>query len=164
MLRNILDFDAYAVNESGEVFSKRGKTLCQWKDNMGYKQVVLYKDGKRHYKRVHRLVYEAFNGKIPDNLFINHIDSKKDNNNLLNLELVTNSENIKHFFDNNKQRKYNVSVYKKEDISLVGTYYTLRSLCDELKLNRKTVASIINGTKNTYDYPYIFVNNTEHDN
>lgn len=164
MLRNILDFEAYAVNEDGEVFSKRGKTLCQWRDNMGYKQVVLYKDGKRHYKRVHRLVYEAFNGRICNNLFINHIDSKKDNNNLLNLELVTNSENIKHFHNNNKQRKYNVSVYNKENSSLVDTYYTLRSLCDDLKLNRKTVASIINGTKKTYNYPYIFVNNTEPNN
>lgn len=159
MLKRILGFDAYAVNENGEVFSQRGKTLCQWKDNMGYMQVVLYKNNKRHYKRVHRLVYEAFYGKIPDNLYINHIDSKKDNNKLSNLELMTNSENIKHFHDNHKQKRYNVSVYRKEDNSLVGTYDTLRCLCDDLNLNRKTVTSIINGIKKTNNYPYIFVNN-----
>jgi hypothetical protein len=161
MLMKILGFDAYAVNERGEVFSQRGKMLCQWKDNMGYKQVVLYKEGKRYYKRVHRLVYEAFNGKIPDNLFINHIDSKKDNNDLSNLELMTNSENIKHFHQNNTQQKYNVSVYNKDTKDLINTYDSLRQLCEELSLNRKTVTSILNGTKKTNNYPYTFVNNTK---
>lgn len=159
MNKEVLGFDAYAINENGEVFSqKRGKNLYQWKDNMGYMQVVLYKNGKRNYKRVHRLVWEAFNGKIPDNLFINHIDSNKSNNNLLNLELVTNSENVKHFYDNNTQKKYIVDVYCKYDNSYLNTYYSLKSLCDELKINRKTVANIINGTKLTNNYPYTFVN------
>ena len=161
MLKRVLDFDVYAINEDGEVFSKKGKPLCQWKDNMGYKQVVLYKDGKRYYKRVHRLLYEAFYGRIPDDLFINHIDGKKDNNKLSNLELVTNSENIKHFHRNNKQRKYNISVYNKSDNSLLGNFKTMKSLCEELKLNRKTVTSIVNGTKSTNNYPYIFVNNAD---
>lgn len=161
MLKSILDFDAYAISENGEVFSKKGKKLCQWKDNMGYKQVVLYKEGKRYYKRVHRLLYEAFYGRIPNNLLINHIDSQKDNNTLSNLELVTNSENIKHFHKNNKQRKYNISVYNKSDNSLLGNFKTMKSLCEELKLNRKTVTSIVNGTKSTNNYPYIFVNNTD---
>lgn len=160
MLKTVLGFDAYAINENGEVFSQRGKILCQWKDNMGYKQVVLYKDGKRHYKRVHRLVWEAFYGAIPNGLFINHIDSKKDNNHISNLELVTNSENIQHFHDNHEQRKYIVSVYEKESDRFIDTYYSLRSLCDDLKLNRKTVTNIINGNKKTNNYPYYFVNNT----
>lgn len=159
MLKGILDFDVYAINDHGEIFSKKGKKLCQWKDNMGYKQVVLYKEGKRHYKRVHRLLYEAFYGKIPEDLFINHIDGKKDNNELSNLELVTNSENIKHFHKYNSQRKYNISVYNKSDNSFLGNFTTMKSLCDELNLNRKTVTSIVNGIKSTNNYPYIFVNN-----
>lgn len=161
MIKKVLGFDAYAVNAEGDVFSKRGHLLCKWRDNMGYEQVVLYKDGKRHYKRVHRLVWEAFNGPIPEGLFINHIDSQKCNNNISNLELVTNSENIKHFHDNHKQRKYNISVYSKSDNSFIGSYDSLRELCEKLKLNRKTVASIINGVKKTNNYPYIFVNNTK---
>lgn len=159
MLKKVLDFENYSVNENGEVFSTRGKLLCQWTDNVGYKQVVLYKDGKRHYKRVHRLIYEAFNGKIPDKLIINHIDEDKNNNNLSNLEIITNRENIKYFHHYNELKSYDISVYNKNDGSFHNRYNSLRSLSIDLKLNRKTVANIINGTKKTNNYNYIFVVN-----
>jgi len=50
-------------------------------------------------KSLHRLVWETFNGKIPIELEINHIDGNKLNNNLSNLELVTSSENKLHAFN-----------------------------------------------------------------
>ena len=45
---------------------------------------------------VHRMVWQAFIGEIPYKLQINHMDGKKDNNNLTNLEVVTASENQRH--------------------------------------------------------------------
>lgn len=159
MVKRIPGFDAYTVNEYGEIFSTRGKPLCQWFDNMGYKMVVLYKNGSRNYKRVHRLVYEAFKGTIPDGYIVNHIDEDRGNNTLSNLEIITNSQNIKHFHEYNEQKSYDISVYKKEDDSFVSRYSSLRSLCVDLKLNRKTVTSIIKGIKKTNNYPYIFLNN-----
>lgn len=159
MIKPILGFETYSINEYGEVYSTRGKPLCQWTDNMGYKQVVLYRNNKRCYKRVHRLVYEAFHGKIPDKLIINHIDENKCNNNIDNLELTTNSENIKHFHQYNELKSYDISVYKKSDGNFLNRYYSLRSLCRDLNLNRKTVTNIISGAKTTNNYPYTFINN-----
>ena len=159
MHKKILDFEDYSVNEYGEVFSKRGKPLCQWNDNMGYKQVVLYKNGKRYYKRVHRLVYEAFYGKIKDKLIVNHIDENKNNNNVNNLEVITNAQNIKHFHEYNELKSYDISVYRRKDNSFINRYSSIRSLCVDLDLNRKTVTNIIKGIKKTNNYPYIFVNN-----
>lgn len=159
MLVNIPDFPGYRINEYGEVLSTRGKPLCQWSDNMGYRQVVLYRNNKRCYKRVHRLVYEAFKGPIPAGLIVNHIDENKENNALENLELITNALNIKHFHDYNSLKSYDVSVYNKADGSFVGRYTSLRSLCDDLKLNRKTVGNIIKGIKKSNNYPYNFVCN-----
>lgn len=159
MLKKILGFEHYSVNEYGEVYSTRGKPLCQWNDNMGYRQVVLYKDGKRHYKRVHRLVYEAFFGKIPGKLIINHIDEDKNNNNISNLEVITNAQNIKHFHEYNLLKSYDISVYRKDDGTFLNRYRSIRSLCEDLKLNRKTVTNIINGNKKTNNYPYIFKQN-----
>ena len=161
MLKKVLNFENYSVNENGEVFSTRGKPLYQWNDNVGYRQVVLYKDGKRCYKRVHRLVYEAFYGKIPNKLIVNHIDEDKNNNNLSNLEIVTNRENIKHFHYYNELKSYDISVYKKSDNSFHNRYSSLRSLSMDLNLNRKTVSSIINGVKKTNNYNYIFVVNSK---
>lgn len=43
----------------------------------------------------HRLVWEVFNGKIPENMLINHKNGVKNDNRLENLELVTHQENMK---------------------------------------------------------------------
>lgn len=59
----------------------------------GYMRVLLSAFGKRKNCLVHRLVWEAFNGAIPENLCINHKDENKENNNLCNLELLTRAQN-----------------------------------------------------------------------
>ena len=46
----------------------------------GYLQVLLYKDGNVKCFLVHRLVWEAFVGKIQEGLQVNHIDENKENN------------------------------------------------------------------------------------
>lgn len=43
---------------------------------------------------VHRLVWETFNGEIPDGYEIDHIDGNKQNNALSNLRCVTHTENM----------------------------------------------------------------------
>ena len=45
---------------------------------------------------VHRLVYKAWKGSIPEGLQINHIDGNKLNNHIDNLEAVTSAENSQH--------------------------------------------------------------------
>lgn len=44
---------------------------------------------------VHRAVWEAFNGPIPEGLDIDHIDGDPSNNSLSNLQAISHSENIK---------------------------------------------------------------------
>jgi len=58
------------------------------------------KKGLRHFvkKQVHRLVYEAFKGKIPEGMHINHLDCDRSNNMLDNLQVVTPKENVYHSF------------------------------------------------------------------
>lgn len=44
---------------------------------------------------VHRVVWECFNGEIPDKMDVDHIDSNPKNNNLDNLQLLNHSENLR---------------------------------------------------------------------
>jgi hypothetical protein len=57
------------------------------------------KNGVYAKRRVHRVVWEAFNGPIQGRLEVNHKDLNRTNNRLDNLELVTHQENIQHAFD-----------------------------------------------------------------
>lgn len=72
----------------------KGKVLEQSKDRKGYKHIALSKDGKIKTVKVHRLVYETFNGKIPEGMQVNHINEIKTDNRLENLNLMTPKENI----------------------------------------------------------------------
>lgn len=72
--------------------NKKGK-LVQVKpsiNNCGY-EMICYAYKQTTY--VHRLVYEAFKGEIPEGMQIDHIDRNKRNNNPDNLRVVTRSEN-----------------------------------------------------------------------
>ena len=136
------------------------KYLGKWIDNTGYYQCILRDDnGKRCYKRIHRLVAEAFIPN-PNNLpQVNHKDTNKLNCDVSNLEWSTNSENTQHGYNNKcymfKSRSHPVNVYKK-DGTYLKTYPSIRSMCDDLPVNRKTVTNILKGEKTTNNYDYIF--------
>ena len=86
----------YWVSDLGRVKSlKHGKEriLRPAKNSRGYLQVVLCKDGKVKRLYVHRLVWIAFNGPIPEGYEVNHISEDKTDCRLANLNLMTHKEN-----------------------------------------------------------------------
>lgn len=102
MLRRVPAFgfeDKYLVDRSGQFWHLDGrkKNVQQRRSQDNYLCLVedRYKDGKRKRKRkvAHRIVWQSFNGPIPDGLMIDHIDRRPENNRLDNLRLVTHREN-----------------------------------------------------------------------
>jgi hypothetical protein len=95
--RDVVGFTGlYAVSSNGKIKSLScGKILSTPPMGIGYEKATLYKEGKRTQTSVHRVVAEAFIGKI-DGLEVNHKDGNKKNNHVDNLEIVTRSENEKH--------------------------------------------------------------------
>lgn len=57
------------------------------------------KDGKYTKVAVHRAMWEAFVGPIPERMEINHKNLDRADNRLENFELVTHRENIQHAID-----------------------------------------------------------------
>ena len=89
----------YEVSDQGRIKSLnynhtgKEKILKPWKTNVGYLQVILYKDGKSKHSKVHRLVAEAFIPN-PNNLTtVNHKDEVKTNNVADNLEWMSQRDN-----------------------------------------------------------------------
>jgi hypothetical protein len=76
----------------------RWKPVAKRPKRDGYITFHLCKDGERKDPLAHRLVWEAFNGPIPEEVEINHKNGIRSDNRLENLELLTRSENMKHKF------------------------------------------------------------------
>ncbi|QXM18505.1 HNH homing endonuclease [Acinetobacter phage Phab24] len=122
-VRPVVGFEKeYVVSNSGDVYSipRKGtwvlKKLTPQINHNGYKRVTLTKGGKRNYLFIHRIVAITFIDNPLNKSTVNHIDGVKFNNNLLNLEWATQSENTQHAVDNNLIRRA-----KGEDMSRVLT-------------------------------------------
>jgi len=66
----------------------------------GYLDVMLCKDGKALRCQVHRLVAETFIPNPENKRTVNHKNGDKTDNRIDNLEWATQSENVKHAYDN----------------------------------------------------------------
>lgn len=77
---NVVGYEGiYAVSDTGIIFNIKKGTVMKTRINIyGYEEVTLssVKSGKSK-MRVHRIVYESFNGKVKDDLVIDHIDNNK---------------------------------------------------------------------------------------
>ena len=105
-IREIAGFEGYYVSYYGEIFSTRKNggyyremtPMILKEDKDGYLEVGLYYEGRRYFRRVHRLVAEAF---IPNPNHlpqINHKDGNVKNNQVDNLEWCTCQDNLLHSF------------------------------------------------------------------
>lgn len=75
----------------------------------GYYIVALSKNSIVKTYRVHILVYEAFNGPIPENMQVNHINEIKTDNRLSNLNLMTAKENCNWGTRNERSTKKRIN-------------------------------------------------------
>ena len=138
---NNIEFD-YEVNNFGDV--RRINTLnnlsfgLRGKPNNKYPFVILYKYGKPYHFSVHRLVAQAFIPNPENKPQVNHIDGNKLNNNVSNLEWVTNQENMDHAIKNGlvKTPGKGINAYNCKH-----TEEEVRKVC-ELLANKKSVFQI----------------------
>lgn len=92
---NLIDFDKYVIFENGKIFSKHWNRFIDGTVNKdGYLRVCLKcKDNNYRGFLVHRLVYFYFNGEIPEDMRVNHIDENKMNNTKENVNLLSHKDN-----------------------------------------------------------------------
>lgn len=108
-VRPSTEFPFLLVSDKGQVYNTQSNVFLSTKLVKGdkYKKVSFEENGKRRTVRVHILVADAFleyvrhsrfniGGIKPNTIVVNHIDKDKLNNNVDNLELITNRENIQY--------------------------------------------------------------------
>ena len=156
----VLGFEGrYEVSNLGNVKSltrnKLLKPASTRASNRGYLFVQLGKDHKLKY--IHRAVWEAFNGPIPEGLQINHLDENKLNNSLNNLSLVTHRENMNWGSLPEKFAKH-ILQYDKNG-NFIKEWPSIKSIQRELGISISHISKCANGKKKSaYGFVWVFKN------
>lgn len=147
--------DLYMVSDTGVVYSKRTeKVLKQWQHPHGYLHIATKIGGRNGVNKcfkVHRFVAEAFIPNPEGKPFVNHLDGDKTNNNVSNLEWVTNSENMLHAFAMGlaKPRQQEYKLTEEERAFVVSHYkprdkqYGARALARKYSVDKTTILKYI---------------------
>ena len=164
--KDIPEYEGYQVSNLGRVKSLeridalghrlKEKILKPSISHNGYYRVCLHKNsiGKMHV--VHRLVWIAFNGPIPEGLQVNHINEIKSDNRLSNLNLMTPKENTNwgtgierctKKLINGKCSK-SVLQFTLEDI-LIKEYPSTKQVERELGFDQGHICNCCNGKQKT---------------
>lgn len=114
--KDIPDFPGYQASTLGRVRSHNKVTKNArferraWKDRIlkpkynakdRCSRLSLWKDGKCYDVLLHRLIADAFLGKMSDTkMTVNHKDGNRQNNRIENLEWMTIGDNVRHAFAN----------------------------------------------------------------
>lgn len=92
-----LTLEDYIITKEGQIINgTNGHILKPQLNNKGYLRVII--GGKKMF--VHRLVAQKYIPNPDNKEQVNHKDGNKENNNINNLEWVTNIENRKHAVEN----------------------------------------------------------------
>ena len=100
LFKPIPNYDGYIISEDGVVYSlKRQKFIPHTYNHAGYQTVTITSsDHIRTPKKVHRLVYEAYVGKIDPGMQIDHRDNIRYHNHYTNLQQLTGRDNVRKSF------------------------------------------------------------------
>lgn len=146
----------YQVSDYGAVRSlKYGKVryLKNVKQLDGYEIINLCCDGKPKKLLVHRLVWETFNGPIPEGMEIDHINTIRDDNRLDNLRVVTPKENCNNPITaerhRDSMRRMSNDPQWRESVREASKQRSKKSMKNKSKLPQRMIKAymVLNGIK-----------------
>lgn len=157
-MKRIKDFN-YFVSDDGHIYNEKGHKISEWVVNTGYYQVQLHREGKVHYKYVHRLVAETLIDNPEGLPQVDHIDNNKLNNHPTNLRWIDNKRNTQKGYDEGSYQYRQRCHAIKTTCKITGEeslFKSIRDLEKNLGYNRKTVTAILKGSKITNNYGHLF--------
>ena len=156
-LGRIKSLKRFRKGKNGCLISVKEKILKPQINRTGYYIIELCKQSIKKKYQVHRLIYEVFNGQIPEGYEINHLDERPVNNRLENLNLVTHKENCNWGTRNERSAKKRSKVvlqFTLDDI-LVKEYQSTHQVERETGFASQYIIACCNGKyKTAYNYKW----------
>lgn len=145
----------YLISSFGNVKTLKTNNVSNgWKHNkLGYRKFRLYKDGKYKDEFIHRLVAINFLDNYLNKRCVNHIDNNPSNNNLNNLEFVTQKENMIHSSNQNRMNGNPKIVLNTEN----GIFYnSVKEAADIFGIKANTlIYKLLGKRKNNTSLKYV---------
>jgi hypothetical protein len=151
-LKEIKNYSNYSLDlDTNNVYNTKFNRILSIGNRNKYNYVKLYKNGKFKLFQLHRLIYEAHFGNIPEGLLIDHIDNNRQNNNISNLRLATHSENTCNNSKTNsntgyknitfckKYNKYRVAIKKNNKTVYNKNFKTLEEAIENRNIQLKEI-------------------------
>lgn len=125
----------YSVNKDGELKNDNTNYLIKGSIRNGYL--------RWNSISIHRLIWETFNGPIPDDMVIDHIDGNRQNNKLSNLRLITQGENMLNAQRLGRKGQIKVSQYDNEG-KFIAKYNSFREASKAINGNEVAIKDAAN--------------------
>lgn len=154
--------DRLEVSNFGNVRNAKTKHVYKLHVNKnGYKQCCISLGGRDKKKvfKIHKAVAETFLSNPDNKPQVNHIDGNKLNNDIANLEWVTQSENLLHAYKNGlvpirKGCDSPFCKFTQEDINFIKSNYISRSreygtraLARRFNVSHESIRKVLNGSR-----------------
>lgn len=160
--KKVKDYTNYEISNTGKIRNIKLNKELKLSSNTGYFYIYLSENNKRKKGYIHRLVANAFLEKTNNKLVVNHKDGNKGNNNVENLEWITQGENVQHAFDNNLlvHFKLGVKQYTTED-EFVKEYPSIEDASLKTSINNCSISLVCKGKRKTAGgFKWKYVNDT----
>lgn len=164
--KEIFGYPNYRISNQGVIERKTNQGWVVKEGRLtsnGYLRIKLWDHNTKKNFHVHRLVWEAFNGPIPDNMVIDHLDMDPTHNYITNLELVTVAENTLRATRYSYQMAVGSRVGKIKDLQTVGIIKEMWPKVKHLKssgsngngYSKLIIDEVFNRTGYVINKPYI---------
>ena len=147
--KDVVGFEGlYMISDGGEILScKSSKILKPQKVGNGYAGVSLYKNGKQHSVRVHKLMAKTFLGE--SSMTVNHKDGDKFNNALSNLEYMSIGDNVRHYWDTAGAKRSHSVVMLSNSLEVLNIFKSIREAARESGAWYSCIVGAINDSSKT---------------
>ena len=148
--QELVDSGIIVVYKDGRIFDARSNAEIKQQDNgNGYSRVYI-RDLQERFL-VHRIVATAFIPNTENKPIVNHKDGNKKNNNVDNLEWVTNAENVQHYYSCLLGGEKGKRHFRKQYTNTEGFYGKVCVYCNKNKISIRAFeekCGLANGTVN----------------
>lgn len=134
-----------AIYQQDRIVNYKGVLMTPYIMKNGYAAIRLSKNGKKHNYLIHRLVAMSFVKNANNEMYVNHIDENKTNNNAENLEWCSHKYNVNYGTSTMRRAKKmgtKIVRYDKHG-NFIDSFYSIREAERCTKISRQNITSVL---------------------